>query len=123
MEAREMNDLNDSEWENRMLCPDGKCIGVIGEDGRCKECGLLYEGTLPVKESPAAAGPIEPDTPAPPDSPPEPEHQTDLKASPDEEWENRILCADGNCIGIIGPNGVCKVCGKPYGDSTKANRR
>ena len=23
----------------RKLCPDGACVGVIGEDGRCKVCG------------------------------------------------------------------------------------
>ncbi len=30
---------DDDDWENRRLCPDGNCIGVIGPDGRCKECG------------------------------------------------------------------------------------
>lgn len=28
--------------------------------------------------------------------------------------ENRVLCGDGNCIGIVGPNGRCNVCGKLY---------
>lgn len=32
----------------------------------------------------------------------------------DDSWENRILCSDGTCIGVIGPDGKCKVCGKPY---------
>jgi len=27
--------------------------------------------------------------------------------------ENRILCSDGNCIGVV-ENGVCKLCGKTY---------
>lgn len=31
-----------------------------------------------------------------------------------DEWERRILCSDGNCIGVIGADGCCKVCGKPY---------
>ncbi len=31
------------EWENRVLCSDESCIGVIGPDGRCKECGKIYE--------------------------------------------------------------------------------
>lgn len=30
------------------------------------------------------------------------------------DWDNRILCSDGSCIGIIGPDGKCKECGKPY---------
>ncbi|MBT8493639.1 MAG: hypothetical protein KJO07_11315, partial [Deltaproteobacteria bacterium] len=27
------------DWEERKLCPDGGCIGVIAEDGKCTECG------------------------------------------------------------------------------------
>lgn len=30
------------------------------------------------------------------------------------DFENRILCSDGTCIGVINEQGVCKVCGKPY---------
>lgn len=26
----------------------------------------------------------------------------------------RTACSDGNCIGIIGPQGKCSECGKPY---------
>jgi hypothetical protein len=26
-------------WDERQLCPDEACIGVIGDDGRCKICG------------------------------------------------------------------------------------
>ena len=33
------NRISDAEWANRRLCVDGNCIGVIGPDGRCKECG------------------------------------------------------------------------------------
>ena len=29
---------------SRKLCSDGTCIGVIGPDGRCKECGKPYTG-------------------------------------------------------------------------------
>jgi hypothetical protein len=31
-----------------------------------------------------------------------------------EDWENRTLCSDGNCIGVVGADGMCKECGKPY---------
>jgi len=30
------------------------------------------------------------------------------------DFSNRILCSDGNCIGVINEHGVCSVCGKPY---------
>jgi hypothetical protein len=30
------------------------------------------------------------------------------------DFSRRTLCSDGNCIGVINSDGVCKVCGKPY---------
>lgn len=30
------------------------------------------------------------------------------------DFSKRILCSDGNCIGVVNEQGVCKVCGKPY---------
>lgn len=32
------------DFASRKLCSDGSCIGVIGPDGRCKECGKAYTG-------------------------------------------------------------------------------
>lgn len=32
----------------------------------------------------------------------------------DIDLSRRILCSDGNCIGVVNEEGVCKVCGKPY---------
>jgi hypothetical protein len=31
---------------NRVLCPDGACIGVLNEQGECSECGLAYKAVL-----------------------------------------------------------------------------
>ncbi len=48
------------------------------------------------------------------------EAQTDLEwttADDDEgaiDFARRKLCSDGTCIGVIGPDGHCKECGKPY---------
>jgi tetratricopeptide (TPR) repeat protein len=36
----------------------------------------------------------------------------DNKDSPEEQWIDRTLCVDENCIGAIGPDGKCNVCGK-----------
>jgi hypothetical protein len=36
-------DISDDINERR-LCSDGMCIGVIGPDGRCRECGKPYTG-------------------------------------------------------------------------------
>lgn len=32
----------------------------------------------------------------------------------EDSFENRVLCSDGSCIGVIGPSGRCNVCGKLY---------
>jgi len=32
----------------------------------------------------------------------------------EDPFADRILCSDGTCIGVIGPDGRCKECGKPY---------
>ena len=34
--------------------------------------------------------------------------------SSDIDWESRTLCIDESCIGVIGPDGMCKECGKPF---------
>ncbi|UCD80496.1 MAG: hypothetical protein JSW26_03435 [Desulfobacterales bacterium] len=101
----------DINWDNRILCSDGNCIGVIGADGCCKECGKRYEGplaeTIAVEEEDQVADEDE-EMPA---------EEAEIKAAGDfpaaDDWENRVLCSDGNCIGVIGPDGKCKECGKP----------
>ena len=127
LNAETSNESNDPDpgWENRLLCSDGNCIGVIGADGRCKECGRPYEGKLPEtfgqqNDSPSVASGEEPASETSPASP----AQSPAASSPDDpqagsasdasSWENRVLCSDGNCIGVVGPDGRCKECGKPY---------
>ena len=98
-----------NEWENRVLCSDESCIGVVGPDGRCKECGLPYEGEFaPVAEVNDYLD-SEDDMPEALDEFPEEEGDD----PGDIDWENRILCVDESCIGVIGPDGRCKECGKP----------
>ena len=110
----------DIEWENRVLCSDGNCIGVIGPDKCCKECGKPYEGTLPQGFS-QLDGSSTDELSGDGDLTEEKEEQATNAAFPkkessssDDDWENRVLCSDGNCIGVIGPDGNCKECGKPY---------
>jgi hypothetical protein len=75
------------DFEARALCADGSCTGVLGDDGRCKVCGLAPG------EAPRAASSDAPDEPA------------------DAAFDDRALCPDGACIGLIGDDGRCKVCG------------
>jgi hypothetical protein len=101
----------DSGWDNRVLCGDGNCIGVIGSDGRCKECGKTYEGDLPEMSNSENEDQTEAEDE---DLPSAPAEINEADAAPvDDEWENRVLCSDGNCIGVIGPDGNCRECGKP----------
>ncbi|MGD9238178.1 MAG: hypothetical protein PVF09_15980 [Desulfobacterales bacterium] len=129
--GEEKNESDDSDWGKRILCSDESCIGVIGPDGRCKECGLPYEKAQTEDEAVAA----EPDEnqDAEPDENQDAEPDENQDAEPDEkqdadaagvdvpptsnsddDWENRTLCSDESCIGVIGPDGRCKECGKPY---------
>jgi hypothetical protein len=101
--GNEEKNQRDDDWENRILCRDENCIGVIGPDGRCKECGKPYE-ELQTPEAQTAR--------------PESEAVGDSKGSQEpvqeDDWESRTLCSDESCIGVIGPDGRCKECGKPY---------
>jgi hypothetical protein len=109
---------SDMDWDDRILCNDGNCIGVIGPDGLCKECGAKYEGTLPEtgdsdkeelstgEKEVEETDDIEVQSPTSADSASEKETESD-------DWSARKLCSDGNCIGVIGSDGRCKECGKP----------
>jgi hypothetical protein len=104
-------------WEERILCSDESCIGVIGPDGRCKECGKPYEGPLPLPSMPRPAARASDDYDANDDLPADDEKEDGEEAAAeiaDDEWQARKLCRDESCIGVIGPDGRCKECGKPY---------
>jgi len=117
-EDEQETSFSNTDWDNRILCSDGNCIGVIGPDGHCRECGKKYEGTLPEtlvsdKESPSE-GDQEPSAGADIDAPPHPTAAvTPGEDTESDDWSARKLCSDGNCIGVIGPDGLCKECGKP----------
>jgi hypothetical protein len=96
----------DEDWEKRILCIDESCVGTIGPDGRCRECGKPYDGSL----IPAA---VAADTNKEPAAPVDNLKTNTESAIPDEEWEKRVLCSDETCIGTIGPDGKCRECGKP----------
>ncbi len=127
MENEIEKESSDLDWENRTLCSDGNCIGVIGPDGRCKECGKPYDAAVEDliedperKESaPQEEESTEPlteettDAPTENDQPQRSAPDADQDEEPDADWESRTLCSDGSCIGVIGPDGRCKECGKP----------
>jgi len=107
----------DIEWENRTLCVDEGCIGVVGPDGRCKECGKSFESGSAETASQAPTEienqKSELDAGVTEETARQPEESED--DSPVEiDWGNRTLCVDESCIGVIGPDGRCKECGKLF---------
>jgi hypothetical protein len=99
------------KWEQRMLCPDGGCVGVIGMDGKCKACGTPApdwgDPRKPGRVSSSAEdGELE-------DSGPVAAKPVTAEDRAKKTWTSRQLCSDGSCIGVIGSDGTCKVCGKP----------
>jgi len=42
-DEEEDGSTTDIDWESRTLCSDESCIGVIGSDDRCNECGKVFE--------------------------------------------------------------------------------
>jgi predicted Zn-ribbon and HTH transcriptional regulator len=120
MKNEESKSLTDIEWEQRTLCSDESCIGVIGPDGRCKECGLPYESEKQqdFSEEHAASDSEAEEEVAEDDEDDEGDEEVaeddEEDVVTDIEWEQRTLCRDESCIGVIGPDGRCKECGLPY---------
>jgi hypothetical protein len=102
----------------RRLCPDGACVGLIGENNFCKVCGK------PADADPDGMSAAQ-------------DAETTWDGSVDENDDStlrrtlgdvaqlgesdqpgafdpkRKLCSDGSCVGVIGANGLCGVCGRP----------
>ncbi len=92
LEAQKEDLLEDEE---RIPCVDQSCIGSLGPDGRCRVCGLERGDILAQDEG---------------------ERSGDIQASEDEEDElldfsDRIPCSDESCVGTIGEDGCCRICG------------
>jgi hypothetical protein len=109
----------------RVLCPDGSCTGLLGADGRCSECGRTgevpagYTGAAAVASAPASEAPhFDPasqknDSDSDSDANPR-ARAVELEAAGGFD-ERRPLCPDGACVGVLGPDGRCPVCGQMAG--------
>ena len=106
------------EWDERQLCADGSCIGLIGPTGTCKVCGRAAANWGDERKR----GLVADVTPSGPEDEHEHEHANEdadegdgteaPAAAEGTDASARALCPDGACIGLIGPDGRCKVCGK-----------
>lgn len=99
------SDENQTDFNpQRKLCPDGSCIGIIGSDGKCTECGRPAPGG----DAPADAASWEAEDDGADGAPGE--EAADGSSGFDSK---RRLCSDDTCVGVIGPDGRCTECGKP----------
>ena len=106
------------EWEDRVLCLDDACIGVVSRDGRCQVCGkpgpadrspasfdadltgsAAPIGSVSTTETVMGAVPFAPDT-----------DDSDGVHAPDD-FADRRLCPDGACTGVLDRTGRCPLCG------------
>ncbi|MGN6108154.1 MAG: hypothetical protein ACTHU0_23805, partial [Kofleriaceae bacterium] len=113
-----------SEWDQRMLCPDGGCVGVIGADGTCKACGRVAPNWGDERQRGLAnegdedEDDLEEEDDEDVDEGDEDEREGEARAPSrgGEVWTERSLCPNGACIGVIGDDGTCKVCGRAAED-------
>ncbi|MBL4632762.1 MAG: hypothetical protein JKY56_02760 [Kofleriaceae bacterium] len=124
----------DVDLDHRRLCPDGGCIGVLGPDGSCKECGHVGDD---VTSDPRLRGLTL--SQYDDDSDEDDEDDECDQDDDDDEWDedddeshedddsdgngddsrddlpstfaDRRLCPDGACIGVVGTDGSCPECG------------
>ena len=94
--------------ENRELCDDGNCLGVV-VDGKCNVCGLTTAaaGTSPRDPGSGQTGGGRISGTGAADMVAEGGHTDDAF-----DDEDRQLCSDGACTGLIGSDGKCKTCGR-----------
>jgi hypothetical protein len=112
-----MSDTNKFDPSRRRLCPDGSCVGLLDESGRCKECGRTASGKVEAVEAVGAPAPDDSDdvgfdAELELASEPEDEGASDALAASGGFDPNRKLCPDGSCVGVIGADGKCGVCGQ-----------
>ena len=73
--------------------------------------GCWIQKPLRIQTDPVTAAAVQEETQEEPfaeEQAPEPEVSGDAE---DTAWEDRKLCSDESCIGTIGPDGRCTVCG------------
>jgi hypothetical protein len=119
-EAAAAAEAPSADWDQRRLCPDDACVGVIGPAGTCNVCGRVD----PAWDNERSRGLRDPATAVLSDSTRPPKSITETKTGalyfdvepgdtpPPDGWDDRKLCSDDACTGLIGEDGTCKVCGK-----------
>ena len=111
---------DDFDPDDRVLCPDAACIGILDASGRCKECGAQASAELSSKRpagdaslapSESADGVVAADA-ADAVSPPTSSADSPAADAEGDDFADRQLCSDPLCIGVLDPAGRCKECGR-----------
>lgn len=112
---------SDNDWESRTLCGDGSCIGVIDKNGHCTECGKTLEEARKeektrsyLKKEKTKTGFWQKRRSRDRNATRNYSHQDNIPGDNDDpiDLENRVLCSDQACIGIMGSDGRCTECGR-----------
>lgn len=81
---------SNQEWDQRVLCPNENCIGLLSTNATCGLCGF---GKAPVlMEEPA-------------------ELAARTEVATTDDFALRHLCPNDNCIGVLDTNQRCALCG------------
>lgn len=102
--------MDTHETDERVLCPDGNCTGLLDAAGCCNTCGRVGE-VAPREADDAARGEPEEAPDAAPDATPPPA-ATPTATTDDDGFDARVLCPDGTCVGVLDAAGVCGTCGR-----------
>jgi hypothetical protein len=124
------------DLDSRIPCIDDACTGVLDANGRCGTCGRqatpeeraatgaaasasagsgadldAADDADDGGERAASSGYTGGDGEDDDDSPGDADGAGDAAAAGSDFDPDRRLCPDGACIGVIGPDNRCKVCG------------
>jgi hypothetical protein len=125
--SRDPAGIPDASWDERRLCPDGGCLGVVGGDGVCNVCGKVDpEAPKGGVRALVKVDGDEDDGDEGDDDGDGDDGEGDGEEDPasrssagdgagdgddGDDWQRRRLCEDGGCIGVV-IGGRCTTCGK-----------
>jgi hypothetical protein len=90
---------NTGRWKSKGKCSSCRGVGtVVRRNGRIEVCPICKGTGKPNDKEGLRFSP----------------KTKKSKKEVEIDFSQRILCRDGNCIGIINEQGVCNTCGKPY---------
>jgi hypothetical protein len=113
-----MDEEQEFDPGNRQLCPDGTCVGLVRADGRCAVCGQAGGQAPPRGAGPRPAQADAEMTAGAPDPLTAASGSQGADRGDEDGFDaNRKLCEDGTCVGVLGPDGRCLVCGRASGVS------